>query len=153
MKEAMKLEDLYTPEILALATAIPDTAPLAEAHGEAVRHTRTCGSRITTQVMVDEKGRLVRLAQQVQACALGQASAAIVGRAAIGATQGELEEGRALLHAMLKEGVRPPAAGRWKELAALAPVRRFPPRHEAVLLPFDAAITAMNAACAGGAGK
>ena len=143
---AISLEELYTPEILALATAMPHVGALQAPEGEAVAHSRLCGSRVIAQVRLDEAGRVAQYAQQVNACALGQASAAILGRRIIGASLGELEEGRAALRRMLEEGV--PPEGTWGDLAALKRVREVPQRHAAVLLPFDAAIAAVKDALA-----
>ena len=142
----VSLEDLYTPDILALATAIPHIGALDAPEGEAVAHSRLCGSRVVAQVRLDEEGRVADYAQQVNACALGQASAAILGERVIGATLAELEEGRAALRRMLAEGT--PPAGAWQGLAVLERVRAVPQRHAAVLLPFDAAIAAVRDALA-----
>ena len=143
----MSLEELYTPEILSLATAIPYVGTLAAPEGEATRHSRLCGSRVTAQVRLDDAGRVAAFAQKVNACALGQAAAAILGAQVIGAMLGDLEEGRAALQGMLKEGL-PPPRGAWKDLAVLERVRDVPQRHAAVLLPFDAAIGAVREALA-----
>ena len=142
----VSLEDLYTPDILALATAIPHIGALDAPEGEAVAHSRLCGSRVVAQARLDEEGRVADYAQQVNACALGQASAAILGERVIGATLAELEEGRAALRRMLVEGA--PPAGAWQGLAVLERVRAVPQRHAAVLLPFDAAIAAVRDALA-----
>ena len=142
----ISLEELYTPEILALATAIPHIGALEEADGEAVAHSRLCGSRVAAQVRLDATGRVAAFAQRVSACALGQASAAIVGERIIGATLIDLEEGRAALRRMLEEEMLP--EGVWRELAVLRRVRAVPQRHAAVLLPFDAAVAAVKDALA-----
>ena len=142
----ISLEDLYTPAILALATAVPHIGTLAEADGEAVAHSRLCGSRVVAQVRLDASGRVEDFAQQVQACALGQASAAILGQRIMGASLEELEEGRAALRRMLEDAT--PPEGAWKELAVLRRVRAVPQRHAAVSLPFDAAIAAVKDALA-----
>lgn len=141
------LEELYTPEILSLATAIPHVGTLDAPEGEAVRHSRLCGSRVAAQVRLDDAGRVEAFAQQVNACALGQAAAAILGARVIGATVEELEEGRTALRGMLKDGMPAPGGG-WKDLAVLERVRDVPQRHAAVLLPFDAAIAAVRDALA-----
>ena len=140
------LEELYTPAILALATQIPRLGSLDAPHGEAVAHSRLCGSRVSAQARVDDQGRIADFAWQVRACALGQAAAAIVGRHAMGADLALLEQGRAALRAMLKEGAPPPEDEPWRDLAVLAPVRDVPARHAAVLLPFDAMIAALKEA-------
>ncbi len=139
----ISLEELYTPEILALATAIPHIGALEAAEGEAMAHSRLCGSRVAAQVRLDAAGRVTGFAQRVNACALGQASAAILGRRIIGATLADLEEGRAALARMLEEEA-PPPEGAWRELAVLERVREAPQRRAAVLLPFDAAIAAVK---------
>ncbi len=141
-----RLEDLYTPEILALATAMPHVGQLEQADGEALAHSRLCGSRVRAQLRLDAQGRVAAFAQDVHACALGQAAAAILGGNVIGADLALLQEGRAALEAMLREGAQPPITGAWQALRALQPVRDYPPRHAAVLLPFDAAIVAMRKA-------
>ncbi len=142
----MALDDLYTPDILALATAIPHIGALDAPEGEALAHARLCGSRVAAQVRLDDEGRVAEYAQQVNACALGQASAAILGQRVIGATLAELETGREALRRMLEEGMLP--QGAWRGLAVLERVRAVPQRHAAVLLPFDAAIAAVRDALA-----
>ena len=139
-------EDLYTPEILALATAIPHVGVLEAPEGEATKHARLCGSRVAAQVRLDAAGRVAAFAQRVNACALGQAAAAILGERVMGATPAELEEGRAALARMLETGAEPEEP--WAALRALARVRDVPRRHAAVLLPFDAAIAAVRDALA-----
>ena len=141
---SISLEDLYTPEILALATAVPHVGTLDAPQGEAVKHSPLCGSRVAAQVRLDDAGRVADFAQMVHACALGQASAAILGKHIIGAGLAELEEGRAALARMLKEEAPPPEEPPWRELATLRRVRDVPQRHAAVLLPFDAAIAAVR---------
>ncbi len=140
------LEELYSPRILALACAIEHLGELEEPHGEASLHSRLCGSRVRAQVRLDERGRVADFAQTVNACALGQAAAAILGARIIGLAEEELKRGRVLLERMLKEGEMPPEDDPWAELRVLVRVRELPARHAAVLLPFDAAIEAMERA-------
>jgi NifU-like protein involved in Fe-S cluster formation len=139
----MRIEDLYSPEILALATSIPHLGRLEGAHGEASLRSRACGSRITVRLRLDAAGRVSAFAQEVEACALAQAAAAILGRGIMGATSAEVRQAREILSGMLKTGAAPPQAGRWAELRMLAPVRDVPARHESVLLPFEAACRAL----------
>jgi NifU-like protein involved in Fe-S cluster formation len=54
--------------------------------------------------------------------------------------------------AMLKEG-GPPPGGKWADLAWLAPVRDYPPRHASTLLVFDAVVEALDRIEAGQAVK
>ncbi len=140
----MNIEELYTPEVLALACDIPRLGRLNGPDATASLRSRLCGSRVTVDLKL--AGDTVSdFAQQVEACALAQASAALLGRHVTGCTDEELHAVRDALRAMLKEGA-PPPAGRWKELAVFLPVRDVPARHDSVLLPFDAVCRALEEA-------
>jgi len=74
---------------------------------------------------------------------LGQASAAILKEAIIGASLEELTIARDGLHAMLKADGAPPA-GRFAKLAILQGVAKYPARHTSTLLAFEAAVAAFD---------
>jgi NifU-like protein involved in Fe-S cluster formation len=84
-------------------------------------------------------------AQEVKACALGQASASVLGRHAVGASVHELESARDQFRAMLKAG-GPAPDGRFADLAMLAPVKDYPARHASTLLAFEAVCEAVRKA-------
>jgi NifU-like protein involved in Fe-S cluster formation len=86
---------------------------------------------------------IVDLGLEVEACALGQASASILAAHAIGANVAEIYEARDALKAMLKANGAPPS-GRFWELRHLEGVREFPPRHTSTLLAFEAAVAAIE---------
>jgi NifU-like protein involved in Fe-S cluster formation len=100
---------LYSARILALAADIPHLGRLPAPQGTARRRSPLCGSTVTADVMVSD-GRLAAFAQDVKACALGQASAAVLGSVAIGRTLPELQAARDGLRAMLKDGGPVPPA-------------------------------------------
>jgi NifU-like protein involved in Fe-S cluster formation len=83
----------------------------------------------------------------VKACALGQASAAILATHAVGANITELSRARDSLLAMLKKGA-PAPAGRFAELKLLSSARTYPARHQSIMLAFDAACEAAKSASA-----
>lgn len=132
--------DLYHPRIFELASEIPHIGRLAQPQGTGYRHSRICGSTAHVDVVMGE-GVIVAFAIEIEACALGQASAAVLARGAIGATPAELEAALEALRAMLKEGAAPPQ-GRFWELRHLEGVREYPARHLSVMLPWQAAIEA-----------
>jgi NifU-like protein involved in Fe-S cluster formation len=134
------IDDLYSSRILQLAADMPRAGRLAAPDGSAERTAKLCGSRITVDVAV-ENGRIADLAQEVQACALGQAAAAVLGANALGASLPELEAARDALRAMLKAD-GPAPTGRFADLAVLAPVKDYPARHASTMLAFDAAVAA-----------
>jgi NifU-like protein involved in Fe-S cluster formation len=135
---------LYSQRILALTTAIPHLGRLPAPQGEGRKRAPLCGSVVTAQVVLRD-GRVAEYAQEVRACALGQASAAVLGGAVLGRNLHELERGRDQLAAMLRDGAPVPEAP-FDGLQALQPARDFPNRHASILLAFEAAIAAVQAA-------
>lgn len=133
---------LYSGRILALTASIPRIGRLEAPDGSARRRAPLCGSNVTVDVRV-ENGRIAEFAQEVRACALGQAAAAIVGAQAIGRTLAEIEAARDQLAAMLaKDGPVPDAP--FTDLEALLPARDFPNRHGSILLALEATAEAMR---------
>jgi len=137
--------ELYNTAILTLAAGIPHLGTLEHPHGHAEKSARLCGSRVAVDVRLDAKDRVCDFAQDVKACALGQAAAAILGQNVIGATVPELTEARDAYRAMIADGA-PPPGGRFADLASLAPVRDYPQRHASALLPFEAVVEAAQQA-------
>ena len=138
------IDDLYSTNILRLAANMPRAGRLSAPDGSAERVAKLCGSRITVDLTLVD-GRVSDFAQDVKACALGQAAAAVLGSHVIGATPGEIEMARDAFRAMLKLGGSPPE-GRFSDLAMLAPVKDYPPRHASTLLAFEAATEACRLA-------
>lgn len=138
------LIQLYSKRILALASDIPHDQRLEEAGATAQKRSPLCGSTVTVDVDL-EAGRIARFGQDVKACALGQASAAVLGAAAIGLSRDEIAAGREALHAMLKSGGPVPGAP-FEGLEALSPARDFKNRHASILLAWDATLDAMDQA-------
>jgi NifU-like protein involved in Fe-S cluster formation len=141
------IDDLYSGRILALAANMPRAGRLASPEGSAERVSRLCGSRVTVDVTMDGS-RIANLGQDVKACALGQAAAAVLGAHAVGADVSEIEMARDQLRAMLKAG-GPSPGGRFADLAVLEPVKDYPPRHASTMLAFEAAADACRRAMAG----
>jgi len=138
------IDDLYSAKVLALAANMPRAGRLAHPQATAEKVSKLCGSRVLVDVSL-EHGRVSDFAQDVKACALGQASAAVLGAHVIGATVEELVEARDALKAMLKAG-GPPPEGRFCDLKALEMVRDYPPRHASTLLAFEAVVEAASRA-------
>jgi NifU-like protein involved in Fe-S cluster formation len=140
------IDDLYSARILRLAANMPRAGRLATPQASSEKVSRLCGSKVVVDVVVED-GRIADFAQDVRACALGQAAAAILGEHVQGAPVEEVEGARDALRAMLKEGAAPPG-GRFADLAVLEQVRDFPARHASTLLAFEAAAEAGRAAMA-----
>ena len=136
------LNDIYNQRILELAGNIPRLGRLAQPQATARAHSKLCGSTIVTDLSMAE-GKVSDFAQDVKACALGQAAASIVARHVIGASAQELRELRDSVRAMLKED-GPAPQGRWADVAMLEPVRAYKARHASTLLSFEAAAQAAS---------
>jgi NifU-like protein involved in Fe-S cluster formation len=130
--------------VLKLVANIPHTGRLAAPDASSEKISKLCGSRILVDVKVAE-GRVSDFAQEVKACALGQAAAAVLGAHVIGASVEEIEMARDGLRAMLKSN-GPPPDGRFSELAVLETVKDYPARHASTMLAFEAAAEAARAA-------
>jgi NifU-like protein involved in Fe-S cluster formation len=141
------MDELYHPRILELAADIPHLGRLAAPQGSATKVSRVCGSIVTVDVRLAGE-KIEAIGVEPRACALGQASAAILAREAVGASIDEVLAARNALHAMLKEGAAPPG-GRFWELRHLEGVRGYPARHASTLLAFEAALEAIATARAG----
>ena len=138
------LVKLYSGQILALAADIPHLGRLAVPDGTARKRSPVCGSTITVDVAM-KHGRVAEFAQEVKACALGQASAAVLGQAVIGRTLAELQAGRDALAAMLKTGGDAPAAP-FDGYRVLIPARDYKNRHASILLVLEATCEAVATA-------
>ena len=139
------IDDLYSSRILALAANMPRAGRLADPEGSAEKTAKLCGSTILVDVTLDAAGKVADFAQDVRACALGQAAAAVLGAHIVGADLGEIETARDALRDMLKVG-GPAPTGRFSDLAVLSSVKDYPARHASTLLAFDAAVEAVRRA-------
>lgn len=138
------IDDLYSARVLTLAANMPRAGRLASPQASSLKVSKLCGSRVVVDVVLQE-GVVTDFAQDVKACALGQASAAVLGANVIGASVGELEAARDALKAMLKDG-GPAPEGRFGDLKVLEVVRDYPARHTSTLLAFEAAVEAAREA-------
>ena len=136
------IDDIYNRRILELAADIPRLGRLPAPDATARAHSRLCGSTVTVDLSMRD-GVVTAFAQDVKACALGQASSSIMGRHVVGTGADELRALREAMRRMLKEN-GPPPEGRWAELAVLEPVRDYKARHASTLLTFDAVVEAVD---------
>lgn len=135
---------LYSGRILALAANIPHLGRLDAPDGSAKQRSPLCGSTVTVDVSVID-GRIAAFAQDVKACALGQAAASVLGAGVIGQTRTEVEAARDTVAAMLKSGGPAPATP-FDGFEVLIPARDYKNRHASIMLSLDATVAAMLAA-------
>jgi NifU-like protein involved in Fe-S cluster formation len=137
---------LYSQRILALAAGIPHAGRLEAPQVSAKKRSPLCGSTVTVDLQLED-GRIVDFAQEVKACALGQAAASVLGQVVIGRTRGEIVRARDELRAMLKEDGPVPAAP-FEGFEVLLPARDYKNRHASILLALEATLAAFDEAMA-----
>ena len=140
----MSIDSVYNAKILDYAGNIERIGRLDNPDASAKAHSKLCGSTVVVDIQ-QENGVVTDYAQDVKACALGQASSAILAKNVIGASFEELSTARQQMLAMLKEN-GPPPTGKFEELKFLEPVRDYRARHASTMLAFDAVVSAMQQA-------
>lgn len=135
---------LYSSRILALAADIPHLERLEAPDATVKKRSPLCGSTVTVDISVED-GRITDFGQDVKACALGQAAAAVVGANVIGRSLSEVETARDQLKAMLTQGGPVPQAP-FDALEVLQPAREFKNRHASIMLALEATLEAMQTA-------
>ena len=138
-------EILYNSTILRLASTVPHEGRLEDPQGSAERRSPVCGSRVTVDVNLGPDGRVAEVGLLVRACALGQASSALLGAEVVGRTPEELAAARDEMTAWLAgEGPMPA----WPGLDVFTPALTYTARHPSMRLAFEAAAEAAAQAAA-----
>ena len=140
MSEAARL---YTPELLARTVTLAqyplsDSLPLT---GHA--RSQSCGSTLTIGLALESDGRIAAVGMRAQACAVGQASAAIFAQSAPGRTAADIAASLQAMRRWVREDGPMP---NWPGLDLIEPARAFPGRHGAILLAWEAASEALSQA-------
>ncbi len=144
MSTESDLIKLYSQRILELAADIPHLGRLEAPTASCKKRAPLCGSTVSVDLAVAD-GRITDFAQEVKACALGQAAASVVGANAIGRSRDEIEKARNQLKAMLKDGGPPPDPP-FDGLKVLEPARDYKNRHASILLSLEATLAAFDEA-------
>lgn len=136
------LEQLYSGRILALAADIPHAGKLGAPQARVKKRSPFCGSTVTVDLVVED-GRVAAFAQNVRACALGQASASVLGAHVLGQPRARIAAAReALVEMLTKDGPTPPAP--FAGLEVLRPAAAYPNRHPSILLAWDAILAGFD---------
>lgn len=138
---------LYSPAILGLATGLAAYPFDPALPFKAEARSRSCGSVIAIGLALDDAGRVAKIGLKVSACAIGQASAALMAEGVIGADPAHLAATTQAIEGWLTgKGTLP----HWPGIDALEPAIAHPGRHGALLLPWKAACMALSSGTAGG---
>ncbi len=135
---------LYTTEILRLAASTAGYKRLESPQATSEKRSPICGSKVTVDVNLGPDGRIAAIGQEVRACALGQAAAALMGAQALGKSASDLVDASRSLKLWLSGDLERP--GNWPGLAIFEPAIPHKARHPAILLAFEAAAEAAERA-------
>jgi len=131
---------LYNTQILRLAAEIPYHERLAAPMASVEKRSPVCGSRVTVDLDLDAVGKVAAVGMLVRACALGQASASLMGAHVVGRSADELAAARDALTAWLAgEAEGPPE---WPGMDLFTPALEHRGRHASIRLAFEAAAEA-----------
>lgn len=136
------MDDIYNQKILEFAGNITRAGVIADADATSEKHSKLCGSKVRVHLKLDG-GVVTDFSHEVRACALGQASSAVMALHVVGATAGELRQARLDMLAMLKDGGEGPV-GRFEDMRYLKPVKDYKARHASTMLTFDAVVDAID---------
>ncbi|MEY1555590.1 iron-sulfur cluster assembly scaffold protein [Yoonia sp. R2331] len=142
MSNDADLMKLYSQRILALAADLSHTDRLTDPDASCKKRSPLCGSTVTVDLLLDGD-QVTGYAQDVKACALGQAAASVVGREVVGLDRATITKGRDQLLAMLKAGGPVPDAP-FAGLEVLEPARDYKNRHASIMLAFEATLGAFD---------
>jgi NifU-like protein involved in Fe-S cluster formation len=132
---------LYNAEVLGLAVRLADYPLSDDLPLKASARAPLCGSTIELALELGEHARIARLGLKAQACAIGQAAAALFAGSAPGKNRAEIAVALDQIEAWLADGATPTPS--WPGLAAIAAARSYPARHGAILLSWKAALAAL----------
>lgn len=135
-------DPLYRRELLRLAADAHGAGRLPSPTATGTAFNPACGDRVTVDLVV-ENGRVTAVAQEIRACVLAQASAAILGVALEGQSQEDVVALKDAITAMLAEDGAVPGSP-FGAYIAFDGVAEHPARHKCVLLPVEAVLDAFE---------
>lgn len=131
---------LYNERILRLTTEVPEhriAVPMASSE----KRSPICGSRVTIEIDLGADGRVSDVGILVRACALGQASSALLAANVVGRSPQELAAARdALTQWLAGSGPLPD----WPGIDVFTPALTHSARHPSIRLAFEAAAEAAD---------
>jgi len=144
MTDATEMIKLYSGKLLSLAGNMPLTDPIDDPQGHAFKRSPLCGSNVSVSLNVKD-GKISEFYMDVKACTLGQSTASIFAKHAVGLDHLIVKKGRDQLFDMLtKDGPIPDAP--FEDLKYLEPARSYTNRHASILLIFEATLAALEQA-------
>ena len=142
MPSETDLIKLYSGKILQMAADPIYRERLSEPDASVTKRSPLCGSAITVDINV-KNGIITHYGQDVRACALGQASSTIIGKAIIGRSLKEVSKAYEELREMLTNNGPTPSQP-FDALYMLQPASEYKNRHASILLAIEATLAAFQ---------
>ena len=133
---------LYSGKILKMAAEPIHRERISKPDASVTKRSPLCGSAITVDINV-ESGIITHYGQEVRACALGQASSTIIGKAIVGRSLTEVQRAYEELSEMLKNDGPTPSKP-FDDLYMLQPASEYKNRHASILLAIEATLAAFQ---------
>ena len=135
------LTDLYQQVILDHSKSPRNFRVLPDANRHAQVHNPVCGDNITLYLRLDGD-RVADVSFQGSGCAISKASSSILTETLKGKTKAEVKELFAKVREMVTTGRTP--GGDFGKLAVFTGVHKFPARVKCAILPWHAALAAID---------
>lgn len=137
---ATPVSALYNHQILREAVKLAQWPLTDMLTHRASKRAQICGSQVDIGLNINGAGAVTAIGMDVRACALGQASAAIMAGQIIGLNVAQLHSAAKALQDYLRGTTDYPPYADYQMLAA---ARDYPARYPSILLPIQAAIAAL----------
>lgn len=135
---SLMINNIYSERILKYAANINKIGRLNNPDATSKKHARLCGSTVIVDLKVKDY-IVTDFAHEVHACALGQASSAILADHIIGKKIHDIKMLREIIqHMLTKDG--PPPSAPFEEFSCLRPIKDYKARHASTMLTFDAVV-------------
>mgnify|MGYP000232674943 CR=1 FL=1 len=133
---------LYNDTLLAYVAEVGDGRRLDRPDTMAKAVSPVCGSEVTLFLNIKD-GRIQDVGYEVEACALTKTVMAVFLKAAPGLDRNGIDSAAQGFEQWLSRATDELPPG-WSELDVLAPARDYTARHNSMLLPFTAALKALD---------
>ena len=140
----MTINALYQKDLLRHAADASHAGRLDMPDASAEINNPLCGDKVTLDLTLDDDGKVQDARHDTQACALCQASVAILTHQLPGLDAEAAAAGEEAVRQLLEDDAPAALPNPWQDYEIFTAVRDHKPRHQCVLLPFEAAITALN---------
>ena len=138
----LRVEDIYTQEILELSSQVPTNSRLDNPDVTITKGTPICGSIMTVDLNLKD-GMIDDIGLEIRSCALGKASASVFVKNAKGLNLDDVEKVKKDLVSFFKTGDFK-MQSTFDKYKYFEPARLVPYRYDSIMLVIDATIEGLE---------